>query len=148
MQGNPAANNIKWGMRVLGVAMVPMTASLPQGVFVYWITSNVVSCAQTLGAWPPLRTARPQHLTPSLRSIEIVHDTLADGNPSGAAASGEPWGGRSAAEPAARTAAPKQAPKAGFQRLVNTESVSPLLSHALSHRLGWTSGRRGRGAVW
>ncbi len=30
MQGNPAANNIKWGLRALSVALVPMTASFPQ----------------------------------------------------------------------------------------------------------------------
>ena len=66
MQGNPAANNIKWGMRALGVAMVPMTASLPQGVFVYWITSNVVSCAQTLGACPP--ALRPHILSHRTRA--------------------------------------------------------------------------------
>ena len=30
MQGNPAANNVKWGMRALAVALVPLTASFPQ----------------------------------------------------------------------------------------------------------------------
>ena len=56
MQGNPAARNVKLGMRALAVAMVPLTASLPQGVFVYWVTSNCVSFAQTAAfKWQRLR---------------------------------------------------------------------------------------------
>ena len=70
MQGNPAANNVKWGLRALAVILVPLTASFPQvccigplhmrgactltlsfdqGVFVYWITSNTFSFFQTIG---------------------------------------------------------------------------------------------------
>ncbi|EEH56601.1 cytochrome oxidase biogenesis family, partial [Micromonas pusilla CCMP1545] len=50
---NPAVKSsqremTKWGLRALGVAMVPLTASFPSGVFVYWITSNVFSFAQTV----------------------------------------------------------------------------------------------------
>ena len=56
MQGNPAARNVKLGMRSLAVAMVPLTASLPQGVFVYWVTSNCFSFAQTAAfKWKWLR---------------------------------------------------------------------------------------------
>ena len=33
-------------MRALAAAMVPLTASFPQGVFVYWVTTNVFSFAQ------------------------------------------------------------------------------------------------------
>jgi len=40
--------NMKWFLRALSVAMVPLTASFPQGVFVYWITSNTFSGFQTL----------------------------------------------------------------------------------------------------
>ena len=38
---------MKWFLRALAVAMVPLTSSFPQGVFVYWITSNVFSGFQT-----------------------------------------------------------------------------------------------------
>lgn len=34
--------------RILGVAMVPLTAGIQQSVFVYWICSNVFSLSQTL----------------------------------------------------------------------------------------------------
>jgi hypothetical protein len=30
MQGNPAANNVKWGLRALSVVLIPLTASFPQ----------------------------------------------------------------------------------------------------------------------
>jgi YidC/Oxa1 family membrane protein insertase len=33
-------------MRMLGVAMVPLTASMPQGLFMYWCTNNVLSLLQ------------------------------------------------------------------------------------------------------
>lgn len=45
--GQQQNNNMKWGLRALGVAMVPLTASFPQGVFVYWITSNFYSLGQS-----------------------------------------------------------------------------------------------------
>lgn len=48
MQPGQQSQNMKWGLRALGVAMVPMTASFPQGVFVYWITSNFFSLGQSL----------------------------------------------------------------------------------------------------
>lgn len=50
---NPSAANVKLGLRALAVAMVPLTASFPQGVFVYWITSNVCSFAQSLALRHP-----------------------------------------------------------------------------------------------
>ena len=56
MQGNPAARNVKLGMRALAVAMVPLTAGFPQGVFVYWVTSNCFSFAQAAAfKWQRLR---------------------------------------------------------------------------------------------
>ena len=47
---NPNANTMRWALRGLSLAMVPMTASLPQGVFVYWVTTNILSLtiAQTM----------------------------------------------------------------------------------------------------
>jgi YidC/Oxa1 family membrane protein insertase len=50
MAANPSASNIKWSMRALAVALVPLSYSLPSGVFIYWLTSNIFSVAQTLGA--------------------------------------------------------------------------------------------------
>jgi len=35
-------------MRGVGLLMVPLTASMPQGLFVYWSANNVISIAQTL----------------------------------------------------------------------------------------------------
>lgn len=46
MQTSQSAQ-MKWFLRALAVAMVPLTASFPQGVFVYWITSNMFSGVQT-----------------------------------------------------------------------------------------------------
>jgi YidC/Oxa1 family membrane protein insertase len=37
---------MKWGMRGLAAVMIPLTASFPKGVFVYWVTTNVFSFAQ------------------------------------------------------------------------------------------------------
>jgi YidC/Oxa1 family membrane protein insertase len=49
MQANTQQSmSMKWFLRALSVAMVPLTASFPQGVFVYWITSNTFSGFQTL----------------------------------------------------------------------------------------------------
>ena len=48
MQTNAQSVSMKWFLRALSVAMVPLTASFPQGVFVYWITSNTFSGFQTL----------------------------------------------------------------------------------------------------
>jgi hypothetical protein len=36
MQGNPAANNVKWGLRALSVVLIPLTASFPQ----VWLRLN------------------------------------------------------------------------------------------------------------
>ncbi|KAJ1429851.1 cytochrome oxidase biogenesis family, partial [Ochromonadaceae sp. CCMP2298] len=38
----------KWAMRGLGVAMVPLTMSMPQGLFIYWSTNNSISVIQTV----------------------------------------------------------------------------------------------------
>ena len=38
----------KWAMRGLGVAMAPMTMSIPQAVFIYWTTNNCFSLVQTV----------------------------------------------------------------------------------------------------
>eukprot|EP00898_Chlorokybus_atmophyticus_P001449 jgi/Chlat1/2304/Chrsp17S02799 len=35
--------------RIMAVAMVPLTANLPAGIFAYWLTSNICSLAQTAG---------------------------------------------------------------------------------------------------
>ena len=37
---------MKWGLRGLSVAMIPMTMNFAQGIFVYWITTNFYSFAQ------------------------------------------------------------------------------------------------------
>ncbi|KAK3270276.1 hypothetical protein CYMTET_21325 [Cymbomonas tetramitiformis] len=47
MENNPAAGKIKIFLRVLGVAMIPMTMDFSKGVFVYWMTSNVFSAGQS-----------------------------------------------------------------------------------------------------
>ena len=39
---------MKTFMRLLAVAMVPLTASMPSGVFIYWATSNAYSLAQAM----------------------------------------------------------------------------------------------------
>ena len=52
---NPnAAPGMKWGMRALAAAMVPLTASFPQGVFVYWVTTNCFSLAQAMALRVPI----------------------------------------------------------------------------------------------
>ncbi|RYH19938.1 YidC/Oxa1 family membrane protein insertase [archaeon] len=38
----------RWVMRGLAVALVPLTSSMPQGLFVYWVTNNVFSLVQTM----------------------------------------------------------------------------------------------------
>ena len=45
-KANDMARNMKWMMRGLAVAMPVFTASLPAGVFCYWITSNLYSLGQ------------------------------------------------------------------------------------------------------
>lgn len=45
---------MKYFMRGLGVAMVPMTASLPSGVFVYWVTTNLFSFGQMMALKLPM----------------------------------------------------------------------------------------------
>lgn len=50
MQGQDPGvlNKMKMFMRALAVAMVPLTASMPAGVFVYWATSNAYSLVQSV----------------------------------------------------------------------------------------------------
>ena len=60
MQGQDPATmrKMKNFMRFLAVALVPLTASMPAGVFVYWATSNACSLAQsTLFKLPATRRA-------------------------------------------------------------------------------------------
>lgn len=49
MQGQPEkmVSRMKWFMRILAVGIVPFTLTLPSSVFIYWITSNTISLAQT-----------------------------------------------------------------------------------------------------
>jgi hypothetical protein len=44
---------MKWGMRALAAVMIPLTASFPQGVFVYWVTTNVFSLFQATALRAP-----------------------------------------------------------------------------------------------
>ncbi|EIE26611.1 hypothetical protein COCSUDRAFT_39658 [Coccomyxa subellipsoidea C-169] len=50
MQGQDEAmlRRMKNIFRAIGVAMVPLTASFPQGVFLYWVTSNIFSLGQSV----------------------------------------------------------------------------------------------------
>ncbi|RCI03318.1 Mitochondrial inner membrane protein oxa1l, partial [Rhizopus stolonifer] len=68
---NPQSKGMKNVFRGLSLAVVPFTAWMPSGVFVYWITSNAFSIAQILALKSPsLRKAlnipllvkRPQEL--------------------------------------------------------------------------------------
>ncbi|RCH97737.1 Mitochondrial inner membrane protein oxa1l [Rhizopus azygosporus] len=45
---NPQSKGMKNVFRVLSLAVVPFTAWMPSGVFVYWITSNLFSIGQIL----------------------------------------------------------------------------------------------------
>lgn len=60
MQGQDPATlkRMKFLMRGLAVGLVPLTASMPAGVFVYWATSNAYSLAQALA----LKTAPVRRL--------------------------------------------------------------------------------------
>ena len=49
-----AAPGMKWGMRALAAVMIPLTASFPQGVFVYWVTTNCFSLAQAIALRAPV----------------------------------------------------------------------------------------------
>ena len=49
-----AAPGMKWGMRALAAVMIPLTASFPQGVFVYWVTTNLFSLAQATALRAPV----------------------------------------------------------------------------------------------
>ena len=60
MQGQDPVTlgRMKLLMRCLAVGLVPLTASMPAGVFVYWATSNAYSLAQALA----LKTAPVRRL--------------------------------------------------------------------------------------
>jgi YidC/Oxa1 family membrane protein insertase len=60
MQGQDPATlaRMKFFMRALAVGLVPLTASMPAGVFVYWATSNAYSLLQALA----LKTAPVRRL--------------------------------------------------------------------------------------
>ena len=49
-----AAPGMKWGMRALAAVMIPLTASFPQGVFVYRVTTNFFSLAQATALRAPV----------------------------------------------------------------------------------------------
>ena len=51
--GTEPQPGMKWGMRALAAVMIPLTASFPQGVFVYWVTTNVFSLAQATALRAP-----------------------------------------------------------------------------------------------
>ncbi|KAI9261510.1 60Kd inner membrane protein-domain-containing protein [Phascolomyces articulosus] len=50
---NPQSKTMKNFFRGMAVVMIPFTAWMPSGVFVYWITSNVVSITQILALKNP-----------------------------------------------------------------------------------------------
>lgn len=50
---NPQSKGMKNVFRVLSLAVVPFTAWMPSGVFVYWITSNFFSIGQILALKSP-----------------------------------------------------------------------------------------------
>ena len=53
---SPNAGKMKNFMRAMAIGLVPLTASMPASVFVYWNTSNVFSLAQVmLFKWGPAR---------------------------------------------------------------------------------------------
>ena len=53
---SPNAGKMKMFMRAMAIGLVPLTASMPTSVFVYWNTSNVFSLAQVmLFKWGPAR---------------------------------------------------------------------------------------------
>ena len=47
-EGGALTRNMRWGMRGLSVALVPLTASFPKGLFVYWISTNFISIVTTV----------------------------------------------------------------------------------------------------
>lgn len=47
-EGQAMTKNMKWAMRGISALLVPLTATFPKGLFVYWITTNVISVATTL----------------------------------------------------------------------------------------------------
>jgi len=95
MAANPSGNNIKWGLRALSVAMVPLTYNMPQGVFVYWVTTNSVSMVQTLGEAPRCLQCSPIHPPP--RSAQVAHAAQIGGHPRDASGAGWADAGRAAA---------------------------------------------------
>ncbi|GAQ87219.1 cytochrome oxidase biogenesis protein [Klebsormidium nitens] len=87
MQGQPMAKTMKMAMRVLGVAMVPLTMSFEKALFCYWIPSNLFSLLQSsllkvpkvkeaLGI-PTLNEAgqQPLPMASSMHQTEVVSST-------------------------------------------------------------------------
>mmetsp|Transcript_10333 Transcript_10333/g.15939 ORF Transcript_10333/g.15939 Transcript_10333/m.15939 type:complete len:419 (+) Transcript_10333:68-1324(+) len=53
MNQGPNAATMKTVMRVMGVAMLPLTVNIPQSVLLYWCTSNAYAMAQALALRAP-----------------------------------------------------------------------------------------------
>ena len=49
MAGQPQAGQQKNILRLLGLAMVPLTMSFPKALFCYWLTANVFTLGQGTG---------------------------------------------------------------------------------------------------
>ncbi|KAI9187568.1 hypothetical protein H9P43_001957 [Blastocladiella emersonii ATCC 22665] len=50
---NAQADSMRSALRFLGLAMIPLTASMPAGVFIYWTTSNMFTVAQAIALKNP-----------------------------------------------------------------------------------------------
>ncbi|KAL0139128.1 60Kd inner membrane protein-domain-containing protein [Mucor lusitanicus] len=82
---NPQSKGMKNVFRALTLVMVPFTAWMPSGVFVYWITSNFFSIGQILALKnPAVRSAlsipklkkKPEELQRTQRDQQKHHDKL------------------------------------------------------------------------
>ena len=70
---------MRTGMKVMAVAMVPLTASFESGVFVYWTTSNALTVGQTaLLRMPAARAAIGMPPLPVLASLVYLHTTFVE----------------------------------------------------------------------
>ena len=49
MAGQPQAGQQKNILRLLGLAMVPLTMAFPKALFCYWLTANVFTLGQGTG---------------------------------------------------------------------------------------------------
>lgn len=80
---------MKTFMRVLAAAMVPLTASMPAGVFVYWATSNAYSLLQA-AAFKVTPVRRLFNLAPLQRGVTAVPASAPSQAAAAAAAAGKP----------------------------------------------------------